>query len=170
MSTPNFKTQKEFQLYASNNFLIYPYAIDDNDDYILDENGDYIIDYDGEPYFDYNYLDECKDYMDTYLNSKLAFFEITLIDGYYDGIQTFITPKYPNDFDPLDYLYYPQYYNNSDLFAEFGYNTYILKKKINKEINLINKELLPALRSKYHFDKLNCVAMFSNGEAIYEKC
>jgi hypothetical protein len=170
MSTPNFKTQSLFDLYVTNNFVVYPYAIDENDDYLLDENGDYIIDYDATPYFDYSYFEDCKNYTDNYLNSKLRFFTISFEDGHYSGIQTFIEPKQPNDFDALDFLEYPQYYYTKELFAQFGYNTYILKRKILKEINLINKTLLPQLKAHYFFDKICCVGIFSNGEAIYEKC
>lgn len=170
MSTPNFRTQPFFPLYASDNFLIYPYAIDDNDDYIIDENGEYVIDYDAEPHFDYSYLDECKDFINDNLNSQLTFFQITLIDGHYSGIQTYIEPKHPNDFDALDWLKYPQYYDNSDLYRQFGYNTYILKRKINKEITLITRDLLPHLAHSYGFDRLGIVAQFSNGETFYEKC
>lgn len=170
MSTPNFKTQQYFDLYVTEDFLQYPYDLDDNDDFLLDDNGEPIVDYDTEPYFDHSYFDECKNYTDNNLNSKLAFFTISFEDGYYDGIQTFIEPKYPNEFDALDWLEYPQYYDNSQLFKDFGYNTYILKRKILAEIKLINNDLLPELAKMYNFDKIKCVGIFSNGEAIYEKC
>ena len=169
MSTPNFKTQPFFNLYATNNFLSYPYAIDPNtDDYLLDEDCDYIIDYDAEPYFDHSYFDECKKYTDK-LNARLDFFNIDFEDGHYTGVQTHINPQ-TSDFDALDFLAHPQYYNNSQLFAEFGYNTYILKRKILAEIKHINNDLLPELAKMYSFDKIKCVGIFSNGEAIYEKC
>lgn len=170
MSTPNFKTQRDFDLYVTDNFLIYPYALDENDEFILDENGEPIIDYDIDPFFDYSYFDECKKYTDNILNSKLSFFTISFEDGHYSGIQTFITSKNTNDFDALDWLEYPQYYNNSQLFREFGYNTYVLRRKILAEIKLINNKLLPQLKEHYFFDKICCVGIFSNGEAIYEKC
>ena len=35
---------------------------------------------------------------------------------------------------------------------------------------IINKDLLPELAKMYVFDKIKCVGIFSNGEAIYEKC
>jgi hypothetical protein len=170
MSTPNFKTQRDFDLYVTNNFVVYPYELDENDDFVLDDNDNPIINYDVEPFFDHSYFDECKDYTDEKLNSKLAFFSISFEDGYYSGVQTFIEPKYPNDFDALDFLEYPQYYDNSQLFRELGYNTYILKRKILSEINLINDTLLPQLKQHYFFEKICCVGIFSNGEAIYEKC
>ena len=56
------------------------------------------------------------------------------------------------------------------LFKQFGYNTHILKLKIQKEIKLINNKLLPKLADMYNFDKLYIVAQFSNGETMYEKC
>ena len=170
MSTPNYKTQPFFNLYANDHsFLIYPYAVDpETDDFLIDEEGEYVVDYDSEPMFDSDYFNECLDYTDNNLNSKLSFFRIDFEDGYYSGVQTYITPKY-QDFDPLDYLKYPQYYNPSDLFRDFGYNSYILKRKLNAEINLINNKLLPQLKREFLFDKLSIYAQFSNGETIYTK-
>lgn len=171
MSTPNFKTQQYFDLYVTDDFLIYPYRIDPNtDDFVLDDNGEPIIDYDGEPMFDSDYFNTCVEYTNHNLNSKLTFFRIDFKDGYYSGVQTFIEPKYPNDLDALDYLKYPQYYDPQQLFRDFGYNTYILKRKIQAEINLINNKLLPQLKRAFLFDKLSIYAQFSNGETIYEKC
>ena len=168
MSTPNFNKQSLFDLYATNDsFLVYPYKLDDNDDYILDEEGEYVIDYDTEPYFDDILFQECKEYADK-LNAHLDFFNIDFEDGHYTGIQTYINPQ-TSDFDALDFLKYPQYYNKSDLFAEFGVNSYILKLKILKEIKFINNKLLPELAKMYNFDKLHIVAQFSNGETIYTK-
>ena len=167
MSTPNFKKQSLFDLYATNNFLQYQYKLDDNDDFVLDENGDYVIDYDAEPYFDHLLFNECKEYADK-LNARLDFFNIDFADGYYYGIQTIIeTDCY--DFDALDFLEYPQYYNKSDLFSEFGVNSYILKRQILAEIKHINTDLLPELASMYNSDKLHIVAQFWNGETIYAK-
>lgn len=169
MSTPNYKKQPEFDLYATHDaFLEYPYKLDDNDDYILDNSGDYIIDYDAEPFFDHILFDECKRYADK-LNAHLDFFNIDFEDGYYAGIQTYINPQ-TSEFDALDFLQHPQYYDKSDLFAEFGVNSYILKLKILKEIKFINNKLLPELAKMYNFDKLNIVAQFSNGETMYAKC
>lgn len=170
MSTPNFKTQPIFPLYATNNFLTYPYVIDDNDDFITDENGEYVIDYDAEPYFNNSYFDECVEFTEREINSQLSFFRVDFEDGHYTGVQTYINPKYPNDFDTLDWLHNPQYYDNSDLYRQFGYNTYVLKRKINKEIKLITRDLLPHLAHSYGFDRLGIVAQFSNGETFYEKC
>lgn len=168
MSTPNFKTQRDFDLYVTDNFLQYPYELDENDDFVLDTKGNPIINYDEEPFFDYDYFDECKNYTDK-LNARLDFFNIDFEDGYYTGIQTYINPQ-TSEFDALDFLENPQYYNPSELFAEFGCNTYILKRKILAEIKHINNDLLPELAQMYNFDKIKCVGIFSNGEAIYEKC
>ena len=150
MSTPNFKKQSLFDLYATNDFVQYQYILDDNGDYILDENGDYLIDYDDEPCFDDLLFNECKEYADK-LNARLDFFNIDFVDGYWEGIQTYINPQ------------------TSDLFAEFGVNSYILKRQILAEIKHINNDLLPELADMYNFDKLHIVAQFSNGETIYAK-
>lgn len=168
MSTPNFETQREFDLYVTDNFVVYPYELDENDEFVLDENGDPIVNYDAEPYFDNHYFDECKKYTDK-LNARLDFFNIDFKDGYYTGIQTYINPQ-TSEFDALDFLEYPHYYEPKELFAEFGVNSYVLKRKILAEIKHINKDLLPELAKMYFFDKIKCVGIFSNGEAIYEKC
>lgn len=167
MSTPNFKKQSLFDLYATDAFLEYPYKQDDNDDFILDASGNYVIDYDDEPYFDHLLFNECKEYADK-LNARLDFFNIDFADGYWEGIQTYINPQ-TSDFDAIDFLQNPQYYNTSDLFAEFGVNSYILKRQILAEIKHINNDLLPELAQMYNFDKLHIVAQFSNGETIYAK-
>ena len=167
MSTPNFKKQSLFDLYATDTFLEYPYKQDENDDFILDASGNYVIDYDDEPYFDQLLFQECKEYADK-LNARLDFFKIDFVDGYWEGIQTYINPQ-TSDFDALDFLAHPQYYDTSDLFAEFGVNSYILKRQILAEIKHINNDLLPELAKMYNFDKLHIVAQFSNGETIYAK-
>lgn len=169
MSTPNYKKQPLFDLYATeDSFLVYPYKIDENDDYLLDESGDYIVDYEAEPYFDHTLFEECTNYTNKTLNSQLTLFNISFVDGYYNGVQTIIEAKC-DDFDPLDFLQYPQYYDKSVLFTMFGYNSYILKRKILKEIKFINNKLPPELAKTFSFDKLNIVAQFSNGETWYEK-
>lgn len=168
MSTPNFKTQRDFDLYVTNNFVVYPYELDENDDFVLDDKGNPIINYDMEAYFDYSYFEECKNYTDK-LNARLDFFNIDFEDGHYTGIQTYINPQ-TSEFDAFDFLDNPQYYDTKELFAEFGVNSYILKRKILAEIKHINDDLLPELAKMYNFDKIVCVDIFSNGEAIYEKC
>ena len=167
MATANFATQEYFDLYATEGFWIYPNMLDDNDDYILDQNGAPVIDYDAEPYFDDDEFQRCKEYADK-LNAHLDFFNIDFESGYYNGIQTFINPQ-TSDFDALDFLDDPTYYNKSDLFAEFGVNSYILKLKILKEIKFINEKLLPELARMFSLSKLNIVAQFSNGETMYAK-
>lgn len=168
MSTPNFKTQQYFNLYVTDNFLQYPYELDENDDFVLDDKGNPIIDYDVDPFFDYSYFEECKKYTDK-LNARLDFFNIDFEDGRYRGVQTYINPQ-TSDFDALDFLENPQYYDTKELFSEFGVNSYILKRQILGEIKHINNDLLPELARIYNFDKIVCVGIFSNGEAIYEKC
>ena len=97
MSTPNFKKQSLFDLYATDAFLEYPYKQDENDDFILDASGDYVIDYDDDILFQ-----ECKKYADK-LNARLDFFNIDFADGYWEGIQTYINPQNIN-FHALDFL------------------------------------------------------------------
>lgn len=126
MATANFKTQKDFDLYAT---TIFQYEI-------TDENNNPTGEYD----FDYYYFNDCKDFIDS-LNKQLCCFEITLIDGYYEGIQTYIKET--------------DYWTDDESLYD-------------SEIALINNVLLPQLK-EYAFDKYIISAQFSNGETFYKK-
>ena len=154
MSTPNFKTQDDFKLYASN--MLYD---------ILDENYEPTGEYD----FDEVLCDATQSFIDDVLNKQLEFFDITLESGYYGGVQSYVVPRtiYYGD-DSYDFLYYYEDYDGKDIYKEFGYNKHVLKQKILKEIKFINEKLLPQLE-EYTFEQIECVAIFSNGEAVYER-
>lgn len=154
MSTPNYKTQKDFDLYVS--YMTMP---------ILDEDGNETDEYE----FDDMLCDLIQSFIDDKLNKQLKFFDITLESGYYDGVQSYVVPRkiYYGD-DSFDFIDYYEDYDGKDVYAYFGYNKHVLKQKILKEIKFINEKLLPQLKD-YTFEQIKCVGIFSNGEAVYEK-
>lgn len=152
MATANFKTQKHFDLYASE--MIYN---------LLDDDGNETEEYE----FDDALYEETKDFIDT-LNKQLKYFKIRLQDGYYAGVQTIVDDIDPY-YDLIDFLNYPNDYDGKCLHSHFGYNKYILTRMLKREINLINNTLLPQLKD-YNFEHLRVVGRFSNGETIYERC
>lgn len=154
MSTPNFETQDDFDLYVSN----MEYETLDEDD---EPTGEYE--------FDYGLYDATQSFIDDVLNKQLEFFKITLESGYYVGVQSYVVPRtiYYGD-DSYDFINYYEDYDGKDIYAYFGYNKHVLKQKILKEIKFINEKLLPQLK-EYTFEQIKCVGIFSNGEAVYER-
>lgn len=147
MSTPNFKTQQLFNLYAAT--MSYE-------------------DEDGEEYFDDFLYENASDFIDT-LNDRLKFFTITLEGGYYSGVQTYIKPNtinYSSNYTAADILDCYEYFDGSEVFNYHGVTKYILKRQILAEIKKINNQLLPLLRD-YTFRHYAETARFSNGEAVY---
>ena len=153
MSTPNYETQKHFDLYVSD--MTIP---------MLDEDGNETDEYE----FDDVLYDATQMLIDV-LNKQLKFFDITLESGYYGGVQSYVVPReiYYGD-NSFDFINYYEDYDGKEIYQYFGYNKYVLKQKILKEINFINEKLLPQLKA-YTFEQIRCVGVFSNGEAVYEK-
>jgi len=146
MATANFKYQDDFDLWAAD-FSLPIYADDD------DENAapvDYLFD-------DYNYNladDEIQK-----VNDGLKFFKLRLEDGYYAGTQIVI-----DDNDCPDEWWFEHCFD----FAEYGVNSYILRRMITAEKRRINDKILPLFR-EYGFDHYGISARFSNGETWYSK-
>jgi len=153
MATSNFITQKDFDLYATTIF-------DTTEEEYYEQGLDYVF-------------EELQNEINE-INDKLDFFKITLKSGYYAGIQTFVEQR--NKYNEYDEpLYIVDNYDNldkydsKDIYKTYGYNKYILKRKIEKEIKLINNKYLKSLQPIYDFDCYRVVGRFSNGETIYEK-
>lgn len=152
MACANFITQERFDLYLSE--IAYP---------LLDENGNDA----GEYAFDELLYEDVLDYLKE-LNKNLKFFKITLTDGYYCGIQTYIEENENDYFSPMQLLDDYDWYNGKDFYGFFGLTKYTMKKRIEKEIREINQKLLPQLKS-YTFDRYGITEQFSNGETFYGK-
>lgn len=157
MATANFQTQKQFNLWAAK--MTYM----DGDPEDEDEFAEEVFD-------DWLYM-ETANYIDD-LNEQLEFFEITLVDGYYEGVQTLVKEKNIRcDWFDMDASYILECYDNvdgSEIRRNFGVNKYILKRKILAEIKKINNILLPQLK-RFGFAQYGVSARFSNGETFYTK-
>ena len=103
------------------------------------------------------------------LNRELQFFDIILKDGHYIGLQFYV------ELDKNLYNYGStadevlEYIDNEDSRYYFDMCKSQLKKRLYSEINFINKKVMPLMAQRLGLEKYNCVGIFSNGEAIYEK-
>lgn len=128
MATSNFKMIEG---------LDYIYVLRDEDIYIKDEEGN--INYD---WLEEEYLGEIKASIKE-LNLMLQYHSLSLLDGYYEGLQV----------DMKEFL----------TIDNFNISDYDLMR--DRAIAIYFMEIL-ALR--HNFKKIKRVASFSNGETIYE--
>lgn len=153
MAASNFKYQENFDLWAADfSIPLYPINEETGEE---DENAD-PVDY----LFDDYMCGEAEKKIDE-LNKTLKFFKLCLWDGYYTGIQLGV-----DDSEAPDEWYFKYY--SRDAFADYGVNSYILRRMVNAERKRINNILLPIFR-EYGFDKYGITARFSNGETWYSK-
>lgn len=140
MSTPNFYTMENFNLYIK--------AYEPEEDY--DEN---------EAYFFYEDIfegvDGFKAEMEDF-NNTLTFHELQFKSGYYDGVQLYVEEKEnPHELDNEDCNYYYDMCRSKAI------------RKYDAEIRKINR-WMDKVATEYGWKELHCVGIFSNGEAIYE--
>lgn len=140
MSTPNFYNQKDFDLYIK----------------AYEPEGEY-NEIEAEIFYEdvvYGY-DGFKEVMEE-LNDSLTFHSIEIKDGYYSGIQLYVnTTENPHELDNEDCKYYFDMYRSQAI------------RKYEVEIRKINK-WMEKVAVGYGWRKLNCLGIFSNGEAIYQ--
>lgn len=175
MSCPNFETQENFKLFL--------WDFERPSDEVLNEN---ILETDEDvtnvsditesmrdKYAELMYEWECSDIIDNFsetvndilhtLKRELQFFEITLKDGYYCGLQFYVEEtgnmRYI-DVENVDNEETRYYYDMCK--SEF-------LRKYYSEINFINKKLMPKLAEFFSFEEYYCGGIFSNGEALYYK-
>ena len=129
----------------------------DFDLYITEEVGN-------ETYDELEFIYREADRLASRLNKELTFYRITIIDGYYYGLQTHVKFK-----DGPDYSYDIEELNNEDCQYYFGMCRSKAIRKYKAEVNKINKKLLPLFEKELGFDHIRCIGVFSNGEAIYER-
>lgn len=158
MGTCNYKSQSKFDLYVK----------------IYEVDKEYIKQYEEENGYEFDErFDRQIFYEDIYreaeqladeLNKELMFYQIEIRSGYYDGLQTFIQGTDWHD----------GYYNIEDM-SNYEYHYYFdmcrskAIRKYNAEVNRINKKLLPLFKKELGFERIRCIGVFSNGEAIYER-
>ena len=175
MSCPNFETQENFKLflwdferptdeYLNENILEIDEDITSIEDITESMRNEY-----AESIYEREYRDIVDNFSETVhdilhtLKRELQFFEITLKDGYYCGLQFYVEEtgnmRYI-DVEDVDNEETRYYYDMCK--SEF-------LRKYNSEINFINKKLLPKLAKFFSFEEYYCGGMFSNGEALYYK-
>ena len=175
MSCPNFETQENFKLflwdferpndeYLNENILEIDEdttSIEDITKRMRDEYAESIYEREYRDIVD-NFSETVHDILHT-LKRELQFFEVTLKDGYYCGLQFYVEEtgnmRYicVEDVDNEDTRYYYDMCKSEFL------------RKYNSEINFINKKLLPKLAKFFGFEEYYCRGIFSNGEALYYK-
>lgn len=153
MAASNFLYQEDFDLWAADfSIPLYPINKETGEE---DENAEPV-----EYLFDHYEYDRAAAKVDE-LNEKLKFYKLQLRDGYYSGTQICI-----DDSEAPDEWYFEHYSRYA--FADYGVNSYILRRMLKAERRRINTEILP-LFEEYGFDKYGISAHFSNGETWYTK-
>ena len=141
MSTPNFRTQKDFPLIVFDDSEMFAYE---------DEDGNYEFDDFGCQMF---YKDVVEPAIEDF-NEGLRYHKVTLLPGYYSGTQLYVEEDdsdadYPIEDDELDELHVmfeDQYQQETENIASWMRTAF-------KEVGA---------------QEYVCVGIFSNGEAIYE--
>lgn len=161
MSTPNFKTMEDFPLVCGGMFSEYVDAYErefegeDEDvkrDCICDE-----IQFDADVY-----ANDAEKFSD-----DLKYYDVSLADGYYDGWQFIVKPK--DDFDEDAFHKDSKWcIDNDDAHYWFDECRSKVLREAERERRKINKWLDSKAQNAF-MHKLECVAIFSNGEAIYEE-
>lgn len=90
------------------------------------------------------------------LNNDLIFHSMEFKSGYYAGVQLYInTMENPHELDNEDCKYYYDMCRSQAI------------RKYEAEIRKINK-WMEKVAVQYGWKKLNCLGVFSNGEAVYQ--
>lgn len=178
MSTPNFYTQKNFDLYVKSfeaisleeyeaeefqydDYLYPEYQVAVSDEWkkhILEKSYNGTMEFWNETFYEdiFEGYDGFKSLMEEF-NDSLIFHELTFKSGYYEGVQIFMEEKEE----------VPYYLDNEDCHYYYDMCRSVAIKKYDAEINKINK-WMKKIATQYGWKKLNCLGIFSNGEAVYE--
>lgn len=175
MSCPNFVTQKDFKLFLWN----FERPTDEKlNEYIREMNEDItnvedITESMRDKYAESMYEWECNDIVNFFpktvdnilhdFKRDLQFFEVTLRDGHYCGLQFYIEETENMAYIDIENL------DNEDTRYYFDMCKSEFLRKYKSEVNFINKKLLPKLAKYFGFEEYCCAGVFSNGEAIYCK-
>ena len=173
MSTPNFRTQTDFDLYVYDGSATqeqiddmreaneYDESISDEKIYewVTDDNYRFVIE-------DFNYA--LKEVLGS-LKKDLQFFNIELRDGYYVGLQFYVNMDKDLSYFGGDVDEVLEYIDNEDTRYHYDMCKSEFKRKFLQEVKFINKKVLPLLAKYLGFEQYRCIGVFSNGEAVYEK-
>ena len=175
MSCPNFETQENFKLFL---WDFERPSDEELNKYILetDENVTNVSDITEsmrDKYAENMYNWDCRDIIDNFsetvndilhtLKRELQFFEITLKDGYYCGLQFYVEETGNMRYIDVENV------DNEDTRYYYDMCKSEFLRKYYSEINFINKKLLPKLAKFFGFEEYYCRGIFSNGEAVYCK-
>lgn len=158
MGTCNYITQSDFDLYT----IEYGKPTQEEIENFMIETGEmFDEDFDSEMFY-YDTFQNAK-WLAKRINKELTFYKIRIKCGYYCGLQTII--------DQTDWDYYDNVedMDNDACKYYFGMCRSIAIRKYKAEINRINKKLLPLFEKELGFNRIRCIGVFSNGEAIYER-
>lgn len=166
MSTANYLTQKDFNLYVYEPDISDIYIRDffENNNYLTNGTFDDLSDREKDniiaEYINLEYEDELDNlrYLINEINQKLLFHRIRIVSGYFSGLQTYI-----------ELIIDPEELTNEE--CKYNYNLYKSQviRKYQAEIKRINQKYLPYLHNNSGLKQIKCIGIFSNGEAIYEK-
>ena len=170
MSTKNFVGNDYFDDYA----YVY-YEPSEEEIKMFEEENEREYDYESEAEFDYECEYDNARYLIPIVLKKfnITLFNIEVRSGYYDGLELIVTSDISGlDVDDICNIEDLKYnYDNDDMRYYFGhlaeYKSHIIKK-IQAEINRMNKKVLPYIANNTGFRKIYCVGVFSNGEGVYE--
>lgn len=158
MGTCNYITQSDFDLYT----IEYKSPTQEEiEDFMIETGEIFDEDFDSEMFYYDTYKN--AEWLAERINKELTFYKIRIACGYYDGIQTIVEQtdwNYYNNVEDMD---------NDACKYYFGMCRSIAIRKYKAEINKINKKLLPLFEKELGFNRIRCIGVFSNGEAIYER-
>lgn len=173
MSTCNFETMHDFPLYlwdiTSENYNNYKSGYDFSDEENMSENDIYEEIVSCETSFICNTFNSELNSILNKFKKQLMFHDIIVKSGYYTGLQIFVelnsnfSDYCVHDSEDIENL------DNEDTKYLFDMCRSQFLIKFYSEISYINKKVLPELAKTFGFEEYNCIGVFSNGEAIYEK-
>lgn len=158
MSTCNFWTMDDFDLVVMSDEKICQNFL-----------GEEFIEERKAEFEDYNPIDDIELAWDLFkedmewsgideLNDTLLWYNVRLKSGYYDGVQFYIDTEW----SPIDG------WDDDECYMYFDRNKEETKQMIEEEKKRIN-DFLNGMVELFGFERIRCVGVFSNGEAVYEK-
>lgn len=177
MSTANFRTQANFPLYVKDTSDFYFYFCESCSEAFAAEDlaegetcpccGEVL----GVPEYEYFLADEfvtsVQDQLDE-LNSTLDFFKITLRDGYYTGLQLYVTLTEAADNAGFDEDYGPKYCDNDSCKYYFDTCLSVTARRFEREQRKVLL-LLEKIAEENGLEQYACTGRFSNGDCVYTK-
>lgn len=168
MSTCNFRTMDDFDLWVIDDEKICEWYLGEE---IIEErkkeNEDYEPIWDIEFAYDLFLEDFNRDSGIDELNDNLKWYNVRLLNGYYDGVQIYIDTEW-SGIDEVTTWLDTKYliWDDNECFLQFGLSRKETIKMIEEEKKRINTFLENL--DMYGFYKIECVGRFNNGEAIYK--